>query len=494
MKTIYTIACNLPGGYGEHVGFNSKASLLDADQILFVPRFRYYDNYETHQGKQLLSNTSSFKLQDSIRHWRKEIGDVLKAGRNVFMIMSELQEVLVSTGETEFSGTGRDRVETRHVAPLRNYDVIPFQLQIFESRGRSMILHPREQILGNYWQNFGDVSAYQVYIGESKNVKRLVQTRYGGRTVGAILPTKSGGALVMLPWVDFDQDDFFAEVSFNEDGAAEIPEDMDADEYWEEEWTSKAKEWGRRYLSELLSLDETLRKRGETTPAPHWVSADRFRTCQEALLSDRLLQMQSEIAELEEKRKTIEADLIDAGNLKGLLFEQGRALEQAVLDSMRLMGFEANSYRDSDSEFDVVLECIEGRCVGEVEGKNKKAIGIDKMRQLESNIQEDFAREEVSVHAKGILFGNAYRLIPPSDRPDEHFTAKCLTAARRNGIALIRTCELFEVARALADTHSEQFAAQCREAILNTCGQEVKFPTIPEIELSTTRIEKSLDP
>lgn len=493
MKAIYTIACSVPGGYGEYIKFDSKASLLDADLILFVPTFRYFDAYASHQGKKLLSNASSFKLQDSIRHWRKEIGDVLKAGRNVFMVMSELQEVLVSTGETEFSGTGRDRVETRKVALVSNYDVSPFPLQVFESKGRSMVLHPQEQILSDYWQNFGNEGTYQVHIGGSKNVRPLVQTRHGGRTVGAILSTKSGGALVMLPWVDFYQDDFFAEVCYDENGAVEIPEGMGEDEYWEEEWTSKAKEWGWRYLSVLLSLDETLRKRRETIPAPHWASADRFRTFQEALLSDRLLQMQSEIAELEKKRKTIEADLIDAGNLKGLLFEQGRALEQAVLDAMRLMGFQATSYRDSISEFDVVLECAEGRCIGEVEGKNKKAIGIDKMRQLESNIQEDFAREEIFEHAKGILFGNAYRLLPPSDRPDEHFTAKCLKTAQRNGFALVRTLDLFEAARALADTPSEQFAAQCREAILNTNGQEVKFPTIQETKLGTAKIEKSLD-
>ena len=143
---------------------------------------------------------------------------------------------------------------------------------------------------------------------------------------------------------------------------------------------------------------------------------------------------------------------------------------------MSLMGFEANSYRDADSEFDAVLECPEGRCIGEVEGRDNKAIGIDKMRQLEVNILEDFERDEVSQLAKGVLFGNAFRLTPPSDRPTAHFTAKCMTAAERNGTALIRTCDLFEVAKALADNTDPDFAAACRRAILNAHGKEVEFP------------------
>ena len=156
----------------------------------------------------------------------------------------------------------------------------------------------------------------------------------------------------------------------------------------------------------------------------------------------------------------------------------GRRLEAAVLEAMRLMEFEASNFRSSDSEFDVVLECAEGRCVGEVEGRDRKAISIDKMRQLEVNIHEDLSREEVSEPAKGILFGNAFRLSSPSDRPAEHFTAKCMTAAKRNRTALIRTCDLFEVAKTLADTRDVGFATSCREAIFDTSGGVVVFPAI----------------
>ena len=249
---------------------------------------------------------------------------------------------------------------------------------------------------------------------------------------------------------------------------------------------------GEKINDVLETLDKTLSSNRELTPVPQWARAERFKTAQEAALTGKLLQIQSRISELERNREEIEEDLGCAEYLKPLLYEQGPTLEQAVLAAMELMGFEASSYRDSDSEFDVVLKCAEGRCIGEVEGRDNKAIGIDKMRQLEINILEDLERDEVSKPAKGILIGNAFRLTPPSDRPAEHFTPKCLSAAERNGTALIRTCDLFDVAKVLADQPDALFAASCREAILNAKGKEVVFPTVPETEIYTTHVEKSL--
>ena len=74
------------------------------------------------------------------------------------------------------------------------------------------------------------------------------------------------------------------------------------------------------------------------------------------------------------------------------------------------------------------------RFIGEVEGKDNKAINIDKFSQLERNLNEDFAREGVDQFAKGVLFGNPYRLRSPDNR-DDPFTDKCRTAAARRGAA-----------------------------------------------------------
>ena len=81
-----------------------------------------------------------------------------------------------------------------------------------------------------------------------------------------------------------------------------------------------------------------------------------------------------------------------------------------MIDALRTLGFEAESYTDDSSEFDVVFIANEGRFLGEDEGRNNAPINIDKLQQLERNIQEDFARPDVDAYAKGVLFGNPHRL------------------------------------------------------------------------------------
>ena len=487
MKTIFTVACEIPGGYGEYVDFNSKTSLLDAGFVVFRPRLIYNNSMDpnndydrifspyfdssnrtrTYQGKPSLPDDSSFQLKEAITHWRRELTDFIKAGRTVFTIMSSREQVYVNTGEKEHSGTGRNRQTTEIVSPISNYDLLPLSEEIVESKGTSMILNPSEPLLKEYWQEFGDESEYHVHIKDSKLLNPLVTTSTGNRVVGAIFKSKNGGALVALPWVEFNRQEFLT-----------YEDDPDG----ESTWTPEAMEWGTKYVNALKSVDAAIRSRSRATSIPQWAKDEKFRTRNETELSEELLRTQTDISELERQRDKIHERLESAGYLKPLLFEQGSALETAILEAMRLMGFSASGYRESDSEFDAVLECPEGRCIGEAEGRDNKPISIHKMRQLEVNIHEDFARDEVSNPAKGILFGNANRLTPPPDRSNEHFTPKCLTAAQRNGSALIRTCDLFEVARALADNPDDEFATLCRQAIFDASGEIVKFPAVPAME------------
>ena len=474
MRIVFTVGCEIPGGVGQYIDIDSRTSLLDADFVLFTPTLglSILDYTNSYQGKPSLSDYTSFQIQDMITHWRRELRDFLNAGKTVFVIMSEREDVYVSTGKKEYSGTGRNRQTTHIVRPLTNYEMLPFSIDIVESKGTFMKLNPNGELLREYWKQFGAESKYKVRIEASEILKPLLVTRNGDRTVGAVLRTKAGGALVALPWIDFDRESFVSKI--DEDG-----------EYKENRtWKPEAKEWGKRYFKALECLDEALRSQNQTTPIPNWAQDDKYKTNKEVALSGTLAQMQTEIVNLEQEREKIKEELAEAGFLKGLLYEQGNALEEAVLEAMRLMGFKATPYRVSDSEFDAVLECSDGRCIGEVEGRDNKPISIDKMRQLMDNIHDDLSRDVVSEPAKAVLFGNAYRLMPPTDRPNEHFTEKCVKAAKRHGAALVRTCDLYDVATSLIDWPNLEFAALCRKAILNSVGEVVCFPSRAQDEAS----------
>jgi hypothetical protein len=80
-----------------------------------------------------------------------------------------------------------------------------------------------------------------------------------------------------------------------------------------------------------------------------------------------------------------------------------------------------------------------------------------------------------------VLFGNPHRLIPVEER-GEFFTAKVLAAAARTGCALVRTPDLFKVARYAKDSGDEEFAEQCRKVMAATAGEIVIFPSVPDVE------------
>jgi hypothetical protein len=161
-----------------------------------------------------------------------------------------------------------------------------------------------------------------------------------------------------------------------------------------------------------------------------------------------------------------------------LFYEAGKPLERAIENTLQLLGYEVHTLGIGDLEIDHVIVGPSGkRMIGEAEGKDTSAIDISKFRQLASNIQEDFAREEVDAPAKGLLFGNGYRLMLPENR-GEQFTQKCLTNARLHGTALIRTADLYPVAAHLLDhPDDDDFKAACRAAIEDTAGAIVSFPT-----------------
>jgi hypothetical protein len=121
-----------------------------------------------------------------------------------------------------------------------------------------------------------------------------------------------------------------------------------------------------------------------------------------------------------------------------------------------------------------VFQSQEGRLIGEAEGKDNRAINVDKLRQLAMNIHEDLSREDVREPAKPVLFGNGQRLTPVEAR-DQIFTAKCIAAAQATSTALVSTTDLFRAVQHVLETGDAAFAADCRKTILLSTGP-VAFP------------------
>ena len=328
-------------------------------------------------------------------------------------------------------------------------------------------------LISSYWKKFEEYSEYKILL-DGKFSQPLIQTKNGEKIVGAIIRSKSSnGSLLLLPDLKFDSEEFSAEDEESETGLV---------------WTQKGLEFGNKFISSIVALDKTIKKQSQITPIPEWANNPVYALPAEKKINQSLLKLEAKLEELQSEKVKLTNQREEEVLLKALLYEKSKILEYAILNALTLLGFSTSQYHDSDSEFDVIFESPEGRLLGEVEGKDNKPIKIDKLRQLEMNIHEDFSRDEIKKVAKGVLFGNAFRLDDLDNRSD-FFTSKCITAASRSGVALVRTPDLFLVAQFLSEKLNKNFAKKCRKAILETSGEVVNFPEITKAEKASQKIK-----
>ncbi len=472
-KKILTIGFSLCGEDSETCGFDSETSLLDWDIILIQPDISHYiyRAREYFQDKPSLSDHDSFKLKSQTEHWKREIKLAIDHGKIVIFFLDKLQELFIETGEKQYSGTGKNRQTTRIVASYSNYNVLPVNLKLINSKGKEIKLAPKNsEVISTYWTNFSEKSSYQVIIEGS--VTPCLQTRHGDKTVGFIVKSNNfNGALIGLPNIDFSDESFFDDET--------------------DDWSIEAQRFSHNFIKQIIGLEKALKQDGNLTVEPDWAKNDEYKLSSEISATSKLLLLEEKINELNQNKELILDEVRTLNKLRNLLFEKGKPLEYSILDALKILGFSVTQYEDADSEFDAVFESSEGRLIGEVEGKDNKAINIDKLRQLSLNIHEDLQREEVLVPAKSVLFGNAYRLLPLDERPDP-FTDKCSSAALVSSTALVFTPDLFWVAKYLKDNKNARFATQCRKSILEAVGR-VKFPSIPTKNGNTPLSNKRLD-
>lgn len=461
-KRILTIGIELASDGAEYEDFRSKTSLLDWDIVLFKPEIDNLINYtESFQGKPSLNDSASFQLKECCEHWRREIKQAVESGKTVMVFLPALEEVFVDTGQRSYSGTGRNQRTTRHVAVYSNYQSIPATLSPISSTGNSIKLSTSgAEVLAAYWREFESISRYQVILNDQK-VPACFLTQTGNKAVGALYRSKSSpGTLLLLPDIDFDQDDFT---------------ERKGDDWI---WTPAANKFADRMLTSIVALDNALRSQSEVTPEPTWASGGEFTLGTEGTLRTQLLEAERDVEHAQMRKERVAEELRSAGAFRALLYEKGKPLESAIIEALRLIGFIAGRIKDSDSEFDVVFESEEGRLIGEAEGKDNKAINIDKLRQLSMNIHEDLQRENVTDSAKPVLFGNAFRLQHPTERADP-FTEKCYKAAASSSTALVCTTDLFMPVQYLISNEDAEYAKACRERLLSSVGRVI-FPHPPQ--------------
>jgi len=448
--SIITIGTQIPGKSDLYADYSSGKSLHDYDIVVFDTSFPSYD-YDFGGS---LSESGSKKLNTDIAHWRDELSSAIADGKTVFILLASSEKVSAKTGQKEFKGSRT----INYVTDVNNYSALPFTLNATNSKGTKVKVS--DVRFSQLYDVIKDHLEYQVYMSGSYGTV-VFSTLKGTNTLGSVVKLKEkSGHLVLLPY-------------FNLESMTE--EHKDGKEYW----TKAGMRVGQQLVQQLIEIDKVLRKNSEATPTPNW--AIEVSTSQKAVsLQKKIDTINATIKKKKAERDKATEQKQQADAIKALLYENGTILEGEIENVLTMMGYAVSNFRDGALEIDHVIVSPEGkRFIGEAEGKDKSAISIDKFRQLETNIQEDFQRDEVTEPAQGVLFGNGFRLQDPAKRPDE-FTDKCYTNAKRLGTALVKTSDLYPIAVYLSDyPDDDAFKAACRKTLEDTKGSVVVFPKIP---------------
>ncbi|MCZ4344520.1 hypothetical protein [Devosia neptuniae] len=446
MKSIVTINASLPT-VEDRLEYFSGASLRDYDIALFDPTLPYLSRIEFSGGGSCIDIESTKRLNAAMKHWATEIRGALSAGKTIFVPLAEYEEDSGAIGYEV--GTRNRRSYNTH--SLHNYQALPFPLSVRNTKGRQITV--ADGMFRGLFDTLKEVASYRVILDQSAG--QPVFAAKDGAAVGSVLkPQGVLGHLVLLPYFNMIEHDT-------------------ADP---EMWSDEAERLSHGIVAQLIAVDRSLRAEGALTPPPKWLASAPVPK-QVGVVSKEVARIEAEIGLLEGNK---EEKLAEAGALMAhsrLLFETGKPLEAAIEAALQLLGFTVENYRAGDVEIDHIFVGPSGiRMIGESEGKENSSVDINKFRQLESNINEDFQREEVTAPAKGVLFGNAYRFTEPALRAD-HFTAKCLTNAKRLGTALVRTSDLYDaIVFVLDHPNDHRFVERCRIAIEETSGSIVVFP------------------
>jgi len=396
MRAVVSVGADEKRTCGKQIPWDSRASLSDADIVIFEPRLNLAPTGHLKDGRPSFSESTAVKLMDQLRHWRLELGNAFENGKTivVWLVREDLFYVRDPRGTSE---------------GLSTYFQVPAKLALREAQGSIMQLSKHASSIRDYWEQFGDLSVYQVYLPYFQG-EPVILTKGEERVVGGMIRNESGGTLLLLPPICAQN---------------EVPENIN-----------------QRLLLKVVEIDRALSETGDDAPPPEWSLDPTYELSGEAELLCEVEEVQTQIEALTDQKDKFLGEHRDLTLFRALLYEKGKALERAVAKACEVLGFEVDRYEDDESEFDLVLEGPEGRLLGEVEGKDNSAIALGKLRQLTTNVLEDYEKAERAEPPKGVLFGNAFRLSPLEERQG-FFTEHCRKAADRFDFALVRTCLLY---------------------------------------------------
>ncbi|NBI48188.1 hypothetical protein [Burkholderia sp. ISTR5] len=172
---------------------------------------------------------------------------------------------------------------------------------------------------------------------------------------------------------------------------------------------------------------------------PEWLSSIPMRAVDP--IDQRLLTLRQDIAALERQVNEQLAEKARLERYKRLLYVSSFELEDLVAECLGALGASITPARYSQEEF--VMEWNNSVFLAECKGVSK-SISLANLRQVQDYVLK--YEEDENSKGKGILFGNAWRGLPPAERDTKDrpiFPPNVIERAQQFGVSLVSTLDLY---------------------------------------------------
>lgn len=389
---------------------SARISLLDYDAIVINADYLircYTSSYESsYQNKTCLSEYNSAQIVEDYNKIKGQIEELLKQGRNVFVLMGNNDNCYIYTGEKQYSGTGKNARQTNIVREFNAYSFLPIKLNVTEVVGEQIdICCPSPY--REFFTNTRDCYYYATYFSTTENSTILGKIKGTDKAIAAVIPF-SNGKIVLLPQI-----------------------------YEEEEYNAKEswKENGKKYLDSLFELNRRLSINVDEINVPEWV--DNIYILDEKVKLKKQNSIESKIAKLQNELENEKVAIKEIQKYKLLLTSSGTILEEIVKQVLAELGFTILEAEKGRS--DIIAKYGEEAIVAEVKGVTKSA-AEKHAAQLEKWVSQYYEENEVS--PKGVLIVNGFCDTPLNERLEDVFPQQMLKYCVARGHVLLTSTQL----------------------------------------------------
>ena len=181
--------------------FSARISLLDYDAVVINAEYLitcYSTSYDSsYQNKPCLSDYNSAQIVEDFKKIEGQIKELLKQGRNVFVLMGNNDNCYIYTGEKQYSGTGRNARQTNIVREFNAYSFLPIKLNVTEVVGERIDICCSSPYR-DFFTNTRTCYYYASYFSVAENSTILGKIKGTDKVVAAVIPYGSG-KIVLLP-------------------------------------------------------------------------------------------------------------------------------------------------------------------------------------------------------------------------------------------------------------------------------------------------------